>query len=120
MQYESLTLQSVRRFLPRFLPHEGEVFHAPPHDGPLLEWSSTEDGAELLECNGKPLVRIGYRDRRWFFSLMDSNAAPIRVVATLQKTRASPRLGISMKRRSEVVIDRSLFASPVPVCCSVA
>lgn len=78
MQYESLTLQSVRRFLPRFLPHEGEFFHAPPHDGPLLEWSSTEDGAELLECNGKPLVRIGYRDRRWLFSLMDSNAAPIR------------------------------------------
>ncbi|MFG1375402.1 hypothetical protein [Xanthobacter autotrophicus] len=78
MQYEPLTRQSVRRFLPRFLPHDGKVFQAAPHDGPLLEWSSAEDGAELLGCNGTPLVHIRCRDRRWFFSLIGSNAAPIR------------------------------------------
>ncbi|MDI4658157.1 hypothetical protein [Xanthobacter autotrophicus] len=78
MQYEPLTTQSLRRFFPRLLPHEGEVFQAAAHDGPLLEWSRAEDGAELLGYNGTPLVRLDCRDRRWFFSLIGSDATPIR------------------------------------------
>ncbi|MFG1350376.1 hypothetical protein [Xanthobacter autotrophicus] len=68
----------MRRFFPRFLPHEGEIFQADRHDDPLLEWSTAEDGVELLGCNGTTLVRLDCRDGRWFFSLIGSNAEPIR------------------------------------------
>ncbi|MFG1374518.1 hypothetical protein V5F32_20265 [Xanthobacter oligotrophicus] len=37
-----------------------------------------EDGAELLGCNGTPLVRLDCRNQRWFFSLVGSEATPIR------------------------------------------
>lgn len=78
MQYEPLTTQSVRRFLPRFLPDTGEVFQPALHDGPLLEWSTDEDGAEVLKSNGTPLARLDCRARRWFFTPVGSGAEAIR------------------------------------------
>lgn len=78
MQYEPVTSRSLRRFFPRFLPHEGEIFQAEPHDTLLLQWASDEDNAEILLCNGTPMVRLDCSGRRWFFSLIGAEVPPIR------------------------------------------
>lgn len=74
MQYEPLTRQSAGRFL----PGGHDIFRAASRTGPLLEWRTDEAGDELLMGNGSPLVRLWCRNRRWFLSVIGSDAPPLR------------------------------------------